>query len=586
MTHIRYKTLILSVLLLSAATVFAGPEAEFKLLSKSWTLHGDGSQEFRYAKELAIYTHTAMNSTYGETFIQYNPEYQEVKIHSSYTKQKDGTIVKTPENAFVEVLPRAAADAPAYNQLRELVVVHTGLELGATIFLDYSVLSKPGYLPEIDLCETLAESSPVKEYRLSISAPEGKPLHYAITNLNAKAIQTVKDGTKQISWTLSNLPAGSKAPYVSVQAGDIPQLTASSFASEKEALEKLQFQYGRTRDLRVPALAQHLTREAKTDTEKLQILLSYVVDEVGYSPLTLTETGFRVRPEISVINTAYGTGAEKLGLLAGLLKGAGIEAKTAAVYPTQAPSASLGLSAISEFIVLASADGREYVLSPTSKSIANAAWYTAYETILGLSSAGEKITLPSPSHAIDCKTQLKVSPDKAEATVTAVLGNGLIPYIGSLQALTQGGKELKTTPGKDDETFEYTAVQTLKSNNGYALLSFPVPAVAFLHSSYDRLNTRRTEHLLLPYPANEQYHYTVTLDEGWQLSTPETNIELDNAVGQLAIQVKQSGSVVHVIRNLALKKQLITPADYAAFRQLLTAWSDPNGTQLLLNLKD
>ena len=103
-----------------------------------------------------------MNGLYGESFIVYNPAYQELKIHESYTRQKDGKIVKTPENAFVEVLPAAAADAPAYNGLKEMVVVHTGLELGATICLDYSVITRPGYLPGLDVYVPIEELSPVK----------------------------------------------------------------------------------------------------------------------------------------------------------------------------------------------------------------------------------------------------------------------------------------------------------------------------------------------------------------------------------------------------------------------------------------
>ena len=59
--------------------------------------------------------------------------------------------MKTPENALLEVLPSAAADALAYNGLKEMVVVHTGLELGATIYLDYSVDPRPGYLPDLDV---------------------------------------------------------------------------------------------------------------------------------------------------------------------------------------------------------------------------------------------------------------------------------------------------------------------------------------------------------------------------------------------------------------------------------------------------
>ena len=127
MTNILHKLALLLCLLAITASAFAGSEAEYKKLSKAYTLNADGSQEFRYNMELTLFTHTAMNGTYGESFIVYNPQYQELKINSSYTKQKDGNIVKTPDNAFVEVLPRTAADAPAYNHLKEMVVVHTVL---------------------------------------------------------------------------------------------------------------------------------------------------------------------------------------------------------------------------------------------------------------------------------------------------------------------------------------------------------------------------------------------------------------------------------------------------------------------------
>ena len=146
MIKITYKLILLLGLLAMTVTSFAASEAEYGKVSKAWTLHADGSQEYRSSMELTLFTHTAMNSTYGESFIVYNPDFQTLKIHSSYTRQKDGTIVKTPDNAFVEVLPRFAADAPAYNQLKEMVVVHTGLELGATIYLDYSIITKTGLL--------------------------------------------------------------------------------------------------------------------------------------------------------------------------------------------------------------------------------------------------------------------------------------------------------------------------------------------------------------------------------------------------------------------------------------------------------
>lgn len=85
------------MLLLTALPAKAASEAEFGKLAKTYTLHKDGSQEMRVYKELTLFTHAAMNGLYGESFIVYNPAYQELKIHESYTRQKDGKIVKTPE---------------------------------------------------------------------------------------------------------------------------------------------------------------------------------------------------------------------------------------------------------------------------------------------------------------------------------------------------------------------------------------------------------------------------------------------------------------------------------------------------------
>ena len=82
------------------ASAQAIPEAEFIKITKDYTFQPDGSYEIRYTKQLKINTHIAFNNLYGETFIVYNPNYQSIKINSSYTEQADGSIIKAPENAF------------------------------------------------------------------------------------------------------------------------------------------------------------------------------------------------------------------------------------------------------------------------------------------------------------------------------------------------------------------------------------------------------------------------------------------------------------------------------------------------------
>ena len=59
-----------------------------------------------------------------------------------------------------------------------------------------------------------------KEYTLTIVIPEAKELAYTLTNNPAKASVKRSGGTCTTSWTLRNLPASSRAPFVYVKNGD------------------------------------------------------------------------------------------------------------------------------------------------------------------------------------------------------------------------------------------------------------------------------------------------------------------------------------------------------------------------------
>ena len=319
MTNLINKIICLLIVLGTAFSVSAASEAEFKKLIKSWTLNADGSQEFRYNMELTIYSYLAMRSLYGESFIQYNPEYQTLKINSSYTKQKDGTIVKTPDNAFVEVLPRSAADAPAYNHLKEMVVVHTGLELGATIYLDYTITTKAGYLPGLDIFEPIQQASPIKEYSLSVTVPVDKDLSYSLANPQVMAKVNVEEGMRTISWKLKNVKPASLAPMQRIESGDMQYLACSTFETNKEAMNYLFGQFDRPESMPLISLAETLTEGKNTDTEKLQAIHSFIVNDFAHSRLSLSETGYHIRPAEDVIRSAYGTDAELVNLLYGLL---------------------------------------------------------------------------------------------------------------------------------------------------------------------------------------------------------------------------------------------------------------------------
>ena len=306
MKHLSNKIAFVFCLLLVASFAFAASEAEYKKLSKSWTLNADGSQEFRYNMELTLFTHTAMNSTYGESFIVYNPAYQTLKINESYTKQKNGNVVRTPDNAFVEVLPAAAANAPAYNGLKEMVVVHTGLELGATIYLDYTITTKPGYLPALDIYQGIEQTSPVKECKLTISVPDSKTLNYHLSNLSAKPAISADGSQKVYSWTLRNIPAMSR--WADHYYLDSPLLAANTYASPKEMAETLTQQMDVAKSLPLlKTLAETITQGATSDLARLKAVYAYIQNSYAHTALSLSATGYKLRPIEDVINSAYGS---------------------------------------------------------------------------------------------------------------------------------------------------------------------------------------------------------------------------------------------------------------------------------------
>ena len=498
MKNIHYYIVTLVVLLFMVAPAKAVSEAEFGKLHKTYILHTDGSQEMRVQKELTLFTHTAMNRLYGESFIVYNPEFQELKIHESYTRQKDGNIVKTPENAFVEVLPSAAADAPAYNGLKEMVVVHTGLELGATIYLDYSVITRPGYLPELDVCEQIEELSPIREYVLSVSVPE------------------TAGGVKTVTWALKNMQPRPSMLAVSLPAGNVQAIVASTYASKADALKVIKRQF-ESNDKEVSELAKRLTANTQSPEQKTKQLTAYV-QGLGNCRLSLSQTGYRLRPVAEVIRSAYGTEAEKAALLAALQQASGIQAEVKAVFPKTEDKDAAGLAAVSRLFVAdnAIADIQDFV------SVVNM--------------DARPVTLEGVSHVISQTDTLRVT---AEA-----------------------GKALEAG---------YRKFELPQARNGWAAYEGRSTVV----------NTTRPVNLLLRYLPDETYTCIVKVADGMRPVVLPTDKKIDNPVGTVGVTVKKAAKEIKIVRTLKLKKQLITPAEYPAYYRLMSEWLDTGESVLL-----
>lgn len=529
---------VLALLLPMALTAQATPEARFGKLLKTYTLHADGSQELRVQKELTLYTHAAMNSLYGETFIVYNPQYQQLEIHDSYTRQKDGTIIRTPDNAFVEVLPSAAANAPAYNRLKEMVVVHTGLELGATICLDYSIKSQAGYLPELDICCPIKELSPIDEFTFRIEVPEGKTLHYELLNASARPAEANKDGMKSITWKLKNVePRPYSYPSLrsslglvqQAASGMMPVLVASTWTNYADALKALTRQFAAGDRTVVENKLTELKQAAQKDSTDLRTAIAAYMDGLYRSnqcKVSLGEAGYRLRPASEIIRSAYGTQAELVNLDVTLQKAAGLKAEVAVCALRPSVADNCGLGSIVSVVAKSDATPKGVALQGTEE-----ARLQSYMTV----------------------TDLQAQPLE-------------LPF--------------RSIQGTQQDVLEVKADNSQSLPDGWQVVSLKPTSVALPLYAY-AVNTTIRENILLPQTVTMTSKTQVKLPAGasW---IPKADKELTNKCGKVSFTYCSDADGVTVTRSISITQQLLTPQTYRDFYALMAEWRNTNNHTLLL----
>lgn len=531
---------ILGMLLLAVLPVKAESEAEFRKLSKTYTLRADGSQELRVQKELTLFTHAAMNGLYGETFIVYDPEFQELTIHESYTRQKDGTVIKTPSNALVEVLPSSAANAPAYNHLKEMVVVHTGLELGATIYLDYSIVSKAGYLPELDVCCPVKELSPVKEFIFRLNVPAGKSVRYELLNASAKPVIAQGNGMKSFIWTLKDVAPrpyaypsgrGNLGLVQAVASGMMPVFVASTWPGYTEAVKYLQKQFAVGNTSVVEGKVAELTQGLEGNPQAMRnAIANYMAGlyQLGHCNVSLQDAGYRLRPASEVITSAYGTQAELVNLDVTLQRAAGLEAEVAVCALRPSVDGNRGLATVMSLVCQSKKMPEKVALTGTEE-----ACLQPFMTITDLQ--GKKLMLES--------------------------------YLGA--------KEVRTT---DTLEVKSDKLQELADGWGIVPLSDPTPVRSlYVYAG----NTSISEKILLPRTVDCALETIVRLPEGMKWSG-HADKEISNACGKVVFSYKAVKGGVKVTRSIRIDRQLQTPANYKELYALLSEWRDTNNHTLVV----
>ncbi|MGA3014534.1 MAG: DUF3857 domain-containing protein [Bacteroidales bacterium] len=588
--------LLLFFCLLSSGFLFSQDEnydAVYLQLKKEYTLNPDGSMDFRYMKKLKLQTYRSFNSLYGETFIPYNPDYQSLKINEAYTIMADGKKNPSPANAYNEVLPRFAANAPAYNNLREMVVTHTGTERNAIINLDYELHSKKGFYPCLMGNELLAELEPIKELSFVIKVPLECKLKYSILNSTAVPIITKENNFQVYTWKFTNIPAISTEDF---QKGgdDLYTKILFSTAENRSALYKDVLQNSPFSFVLNDEMKKAVAAIIKENQEKSAILLKLqdkVINEFRLYPIPIKITGFSCRTPEQIWNSNGGTPLEKAVLLSALLKEAGIESEPALMVKSTLFNESIGsLSDIEDILVKATLPDGPIYLSLNSLNPQDLLYCFPERVFIELNQGGIKVEKTSSyKNELSLNGTLTVNEkNQLSGDVSFTESKGTNPYLMLLhdknkaKSLVGGGitssdlQDLSITKSGIKESTVVIAIRgekAFRKDSDYYFFQLPLLTNGIESLGIHLLTKDRTTPLEISSPIEENYNFVIFLPEKMKLFLPNEKKEIKNDEGSFIYEIKTEGNKTIIHKSIKLEKQLIETSEYADFKSLLDHWN-------------
>ena len=422
----------------------------------------------------------------------------------------------------------------------------------------------------------------MKSCEISISIPESKTLSYKIANRNEKVSQSSSNGQKVYKWRFSNIPAVSR--MIDSYHMDRQCIAANTYPSSKEMAETIYSQFEQKKTMPLVTMAEAITEKAANDKDKVVAIYQYIKGNYEMIPLSINETGYKIRPAEEVINSAYGTPAELANIMQGLLRAANIKANTLACFPDKSAE-GYGLNK-SIIFVETEANGNKYILATDDATTAALKTFRQYYSALNLENGTISEAKPMK---LDLTFDANISADK-DGKFNANVKASVPEYYLDIE-----GKKIKSFAGNDIKScktngdfaeMEYSKnISTEKAGN-YIILSLPDCGTGNYLSMLALQGGKSNKLITLPGMINESYSYSVSSPANATVSSKSANKEITNSVGSVKINIKAENGKVNVSRSITISNPKIEAKDYPKFTELIRAWENQNYNSVIFEVKE
>ncbi len=590
--------------------------AVFLKIQKLIDVDADGALDVRRNTLTRILTLMGRERYSNQSFI-YNSDIEKLELVKGITVRKTGRIVEVEEDAVNDITPAFLEDATMYSNVLQKVVSFPVVRRGSTMELQLREMQEPAADGGFSGIEYFAAADPIIEKEVRLSVPSG------VTVTSEMAPGWVgfegESAMGENHWIVRNVPAVVLEEHTLSTHELYPRVLYSSYDSWADAAAFFagEFYPHVETDGAVAEHAAGVVDGLESNEDKTRALFLYVAENVRYTPLALGLGGYEPDDASSVLTNLYGDTRDQAVLLVSLLRSQGIDARPALVrgYGGSFTESVPTLKQFNKVLVrVPEGDGYRF-LDPRLDDVAYGHLHFGIgNTTLVVSEDGTgelfRIARWEPEHNYARKTfSVQLSPDgSAEMRVICQLGGfydrkarralkDVTPseegkyFDSSADAVSSGATSVIYSHSDLKNLMEAVSVRQTVSAPDFAVvqgdimvLRIPEFPHAFASTGvYPRLSERE-----LPFDLQSEVYshleVKVLLPNGFTIERmPEPLlIETEHADFELDCFLGDGDHTLFWLQKITIKKTVISPEDYEAFKKGYDALASPKNSLILI----
>ena len=299
------------------------PESDAVILSRHIQYTLADSPAIKSEQEEFIQILKPEGKRHGDFDVAYWPPQEDITFLDCEVLQPDGKLLRLDPDDIHEAEDESVGD---YHTARRKIFSLPAVTTGAVLRVHYQSEWRTYPLPHVTLTIPLSAPLPIRDLSARVTLPRDSAFHFGFEQAAAHdpEIKQTTYGTSY-AWHLQDVPA--HVPEVLTTPEGEPSLLVSTFVDWTEFAEWYS-RIARLADEVTPELtakAMELTRESKTDRDKIQAIY-YFVTNLRYIAIPLGVNSHRPHAAANVLRNQFGDCKDKANLFNTLLRSQGINA--------------------------------------------------------------------------------------------------------------------------------------------------------------------------------------------------------------------------------------------------------------------